>query len=64
MIISLSITFRYFVMMLWAALIVCLIVLGLSVAFAGLIVTGPWVGLATWPAYRERVGGVDRIEAH
>lgn len=64
MLISLSITFRYFgVMMLWAALIVCLIVLGLATAFAGLIVTGPWVGLASWHAYRELVSGVDRTEA-
>ncbi len=64
MLISLSTTFRHFgVMMLWAALIVCLIVLGLATAFVGLIVTGPWVGLATWHAYRELVGGVDQAEA-
>lgn len=44
-------------MLLWAALIVALTVTGFATLFVGLIVTVPWVGLATWHAYRELVGG-------
>lgn len=43
-------------LLLWAALIVGLTVLGFATLFAGLIITVPWVGLATWHAYRELVG--------
>lgn len=42
-------------MLLWALSIVALIGVGLLTAFAGLIITGPWVGLATWHAYRDLV---------
>jgi uncharacterized membrane protein len=42
-------------MALWAAAIVLLTVAGFATAFVGLIVTVPWVGLATWHAYRDLV---------
>jgi uncharacterized membrane protein len=43
-------------MLFWAFLIVTLIGLGFITGFVGLIFTGPWVGLATWHAYRATVG--------
>jgi uncharacterized membrane protein len=42
-------------MLVWAACIVSLTVLGFATFFVGLIVTVPWVGLATWHAYRALV---------
>lgn len=42
-------------MLLWAALIVTLTVIGFATLFVGLIVTVPWVGLASWHAYRDVV---------
>jgi uncharacterized membrane protein len=36
----------------WGALIVALIGIGIGTAFIGLIVTGPWVGHASWHAFR------------
>lgn len=58
MLASLRVTFTHFpVMVFWALLIVALIVAGFATAFVGLIITGPWVGLATWHAYRELVNG-------
>ena len=56
MLTSAAITVRYLpVMLTWAALVVLLIGLGFATVFLGLIVTGPWLGLATWHAYRELV---------
>jgi uncharacterized membrane protein len=43
------------VMLVWAALIVVLVALGLAAPYVGLIVTGPILGHATWHAYRELV---------
>jgi uncharacterized membrane protein len=43
-------------MLLWAALIVALTVAGFATLFVGLIVTVPWIGLATWHAYRDLIG--------
>lgn len=42
-------------MLLWAALIVALTVAGFATLFVGLIVTVPWIGLATWHAYRDLI---------
>lgn len=42
-------------MLLWAALIVVLTVIGFATLFVGLVLTVPWIGLATWHAYRELV---------
>ncbi len=51
---SFAITLEHLpVMVVWACLIVALIGVGFASAFIGLIITGPWVGLATWHAYRE-----------
>lgn len=43
-------------MLFWAVLIVLLIGFGFITGFIGLIFTAPWVGLATWHAYRATVG--------
>jgi len=42
-------------MALWAAAIVVLTGLGFATAFIGLVITVPWIGLATWHAYRDLV---------
>lgn len=39
----------------WGMLILLLIGLGMITGFAGLIITGPWVGHATWHAFRALV---------
>lgn len=44
-----------FAMALWAAIIMGLSLLGLAFAFAGLIVVIPWLGHASWHAYRGTV---------
>ena len=43
------------VMLIWAVLIVLLTVIGFALGFAGLIVTMPLVGHATWHAYRALI---------
>lgn len=40
-------------MLLWAFLIVALLLVAAATAFLGLIVIFPWLGLATWRAYRD-----------
>lgn len=42
-------------MVLWALLIVVLVAGGFATAFVGLVVVGPWLGLATWHSYRDLV---------
>jgi uncharacterized membrane protein len=42
-------------MLLWAAIIVGLVVLGFATFYLGLIVAVPWIGHATWHAYRDTV---------
>lgn len=42
-------------MLLWAFLIVALLLIAAATAFLGLIVIFPWLGLATWRAYRDLV---------
>ena len=44
------------VMLIWGALIVCLMLAAMLPYFVGLIVLGPVVGHATWHAYREVLG--------
>ena len=43
------------VMLLWAAMIVGLVLLGFATAYIGLAVVLPLIGHATWHAYRETV---------
>jgi uncharacterized membrane protein len=43
------------VMLLWGALITALVVVALLPWYLGLLVVGPWVGHASWHAYREAV---------
>ncbi|MGE0312177.1 MAG: DUF2189 domain-containing protein [Lautropia sp.] len=50
-------------MLLWAALIVLLTAVGFASLFVGLIVTVPWLGLATWHSYRDLVEPVDAAPA-
>jgi uncharacterized membrane protein len=42
-------------MLVWGVAIVVLVGLGFALAFAGLVVTGPIIGHATWHAYRALV---------
>ena len=49
-------------LLLWAAAIVALTVFGFATFFVGLIVTVPWVGLATWHAYRALVAPAEPAE--
>ncbi len=42
-------------MALWAALIVALTAIGFATAFAGLVLTMPVIGHASWHAYRDCV---------
>jgi uncharacterized membrane protein len=44
-------------MLLWAALIVALVAVGFATYYVGLVVVVPWIGHATWHAYRETVKG-------
>jgi uncharacterized membrane protein len=43
------------VSMLWGALIVVLVVLAMLPSAAGLLLVGPWLGFASWHAYRTAV---------
>ena len=43
-------------MLLWAACIACLVLVGFATGFLGLIVAMPLAGHATWHAYRELLG--------
>lgn len=42
-------------MLLWAALIVCITALGFATLLAGMVLLIPWLGHATWHAYRDLV---------
>jgi uncharacterized membrane protein len=44
------------VMFVWGALITALVVLAMLPWFAGLVVVAPWIGHASWHAYRAAVG--------
>jgi len=46
---------NFWPMLVWAAIIVALIVLGFATFYVGLVLVLPLVGLATWHAYREVV---------
>ncbi len=43
------------VALLWGALIVALVGVGFATAYLGLIVVLPWIGHATWHAYRDTI---------
>ena len=47
------------VLLLWAAIIVTLTVIGFATAFLGLIVVMPWLAYASWHAYRETLDASD-----
>lgn len=42
-------------LLLWGALIVVLVLLGFATAYLGLAVVLPWIGHATWHAYRDTI---------
>ncbi len=50
-----SVNRNFFPMLLWAFLIVALTLVGISLAFAGLAVVFPVIGMASWHAYRALV---------
>jgi uncharacterized membrane protein len=41
--------------MVWGLLIIALVVLALLPSAVGLLVVGPWLGFASWHAYRDSV---------
>jgi len=43
------------VMLLWGLLIVALVTIGFATAYLGLVVVLPWIGHATWHAYRDTI---------
>jgi uncharacterized membrane protein len=48
-----------FTMALWAAAIMLLTLAGMATAMLGLVVVVPWLGHASWHAYRDLVETVD-----
>lgn len=46
-------------MLLWAACIVALTFVGFATAFLGLVLLMPWLGHASWHAYRELTAADD-----
>jgi uncharacterized membrane protein len=46
---------NFWPMLFWALLIVVLVVLGFATVYLGLLVILPWIGHATWHAYKEVV---------
>lgn len=44
------------VLLLWGSIVTLLVVLAMLPMFAGLIVVGPWLGHASWHAYRAALG--------
>lgn len=54
-----TVTRNFFPMLLWAVLIAILTMIGIATAFLGLIVIFPWIGLASWHAYRDLVPSSD-----
>lgn len=49
------------VMLLWGALLTVLVAVALIPAGLGLIIIGPWLGYATWHAYRGSVKWLDKV---
>jgi len=43
------------VLLLWGTLIVALVLLGFASAYLGLVVVLPWIGHATWHAYKDTI---------
>lgn len=43
------------VLLLWGVLIVALVLLGFATAYLGLVVVLPWIGHATWHAYKDTI---------
>lgn len=47
---------NFFAILLWAALLLALTLIGFATQLWGMIVIVPWLGHATWHAYRDTVG--------
>jgi uncharacterized membrane protein len=50
-------------MLLWAALITALLLIAAATGFIALVVIFPWLGLASWSAYRDVVAAPARVGA-
>lgn len=50
-----SVARNFFPMLFWAALITVLLIASAATAWLGLVVVFPWLGLASWRAYRDVV---------
>ena len=51
-------------MAVWSALIVGLVLVGFATAFIGLAVILPWIGHATWHAYKETIAPAEKIKVY
>ncbi|MEJ2309817.1 MAG: DUF2189 domain-containing protein [Gammaproteobacteria bacterium] len=51
-------------MIVWAGLIVGLVLVGFATAFIGLAVILPWIGHATWHAYKETIRDAEKIKVY
>jgi uncharacterized membrane protein len=51
-------------MIVWSALIVGLVLVGFATAFIGLAVILPWIGHATWHAYKETIAPAEKIKVY
>jgi uncharacterized membrane protein len=51
-------------MIVWAALIVGLTLVGFATLFIGLAVILPWIGHATWHAYKETIREAEKIKVY
>jgi len=51
-------------MIVWAALIVGLVMVGIATAFLGLAIILPWIGHATWHAYKETIRPAEKIKVY
>ena len=51
-------------MAVWSVLIVGLVLVGFATAFIGLAIILPWIGHATWHAYKETIAPAQKIKVY
>ena len=51
-------------MIVWSAVIIALVLVGFATAFVGLAVILPWIGHATWHAYKETIAPAEKIKVY
>jgi uncharacterized membrane protein len=51
-------------MIVWSGMIVGLVLVGFATAFIGLAIILPWIGHATWHAYKETIAPARKIKVY